>query len=315
MIIIKTASVKKALLLFEEDINRIEKYNLYKKYFSVIMKHENILSTNVKDILNTRSQIDSPIQIITFDLSENHKIIDKKTVDNYDTFIKYLTNLLLSHGGKMDNLFIDVSNEFSDNNESFTNNNLNLKENNQIEENNSLETEAKNMIIIRTASVEKEAKKKEKWKYNPWAVCHSKIDSKEEPEKYERCVMDVKKKQKKAQVDIQQKIDDSPALSPKVKRRINDSLYSLTLNYQPEIPLKAIFHILHENGIKPLQEDGSDWSGLLMGQKECGTPEASNQKAHIELARISNGVVLNSYLVLTWCTMPSGKYEVLAYLS
>ena len=42
----------------------------------------------------------------------------------------------------------------------------------------------------------KEAKKKKKWDPNPWAVCMSNISKKDEPDKFERCVMDVKKKQK-----------------------------------------------------------------------------------------------------------------------
>jgi len=38
-----------------------------------------------------------------------------------------------------------------------------------------------------------EAKKKGK-KVNPWAVCHTTVDKDKDPAKYERCVMDVKKK-------------------------------------------------------------------------------------------------------------------------
>lgn len=43
----------------------------------------------------------------------------------------------------------------------------------------------------------KEAKKKNKkiYKYNPWAVCTSSV-GREDKKKYERCVMDVKNKQK-----------------------------------------------------------------------------------------------------------------------
>ena len=41
-----------------------------------------------------------------------------------------------------------------------------------------------------------EAKKKKEWNPNPWAVCHTTTDKDKDPEKYERCVMDVKKKQK-----------------------------------------------------------------------------------------------------------------------
>lgn len=33
-------------------------------------------------------------------------------------------------------------------------------------------------------------------KTNPWAVCHTTVDKDKDPEKYERCVMDVKKKKK-----------------------------------------------------------------------------------------------------------------------
>ena len=41
--------------------------------------------------------------------------------------------------------------------------------------------------------MEVEAKKKGK-AVNPWAVCHTKVDKDKNPEKYERCVMDVKSK-------------------------------------------------------------------------------------------------------------------------
>lgn len=38
-------------------------------------------------------------------------------------------------------------------------------------------------------------KKKKKWNPNPWAVCHTTVDKDKNPEKFERCVQDVKKKQ------------------------------------------------------------------------------------------------------------------------
>jgi len=37
--------------------------------------------------------------------------------------------------------------------------------------------------------------KKKKWDPNPWAVCHTTVDKDKDPEKFERCVQDVKKKQ------------------------------------------------------------------------------------------------------------------------
>ena len=51
------------------------------------------------------------------------------------------------------------------------------------------------MKIIRTASFNKLSKKKE-WDPNPWAVCHTTVDKDEDPDKYERCVQEVKNKQK-----------------------------------------------------------------------------------------------------------------------
>ena len=51
------------------------------------------------------------------------------------------------------------------------------------------------MKIIKTVNFEKIAKKEE-WDPNPWAVCSKNINKKKNPEKHERCVMDVKKKQK-----------------------------------------------------------------------------------------------------------------------
>jgi len=41
----------------------------------------------------------------------------------------------------------------------------------------------------------KKKKKKKKWNPNPWAVCTESV-GRDNKEKYERCVMDVKEKQK-----------------------------------------------------------------------------------------------------------------------
>lgn len=46
-----------------------------------------------------------------------------------------------------------------------------------------------------------ESKKKKK-KYNPWAVCHTTVDKDEDPEKYERCVQDIKKKNKASSFNL-----------------------------------------------------------------------------------------------------------------
>lgn len=49
-------------------------------------------------------------------------------------------------------------------------------------------------IGIEAGWIGTEAKKGKK--VNPWAVCHTTVDKDKDPEKYERCVMDVKKKHK-----------------------------------------------------------------------------------------------------------------------
>jgi hypothetical protein len=49
------------------------------------------------------------------------------------------------------------------------------------------------MKVIKTALYQKLSKKKE-WNPNPWAVCTDSV-GREDPEKYERCVKKVKKKQ------------------------------------------------------------------------------------------------------------------------
>ena len=53
-----------------------------------------------------------------------------------------------------------------------------------------------------TSNYIKLAKKKKDWDPNPWAVCHTTVDSDEEPEKFERCVKKVKKKQSSADNNI-----------------------------------------------------------------------------------------------------------------
>ena len=47
-----------------------------------------------------------------------------------------------------------------------------------------------------SAEAKKKKKGKKKWNPNPFAVCHTTVDKDKNPEKYERCVMEVKEKQK-----------------------------------------------------------------------------------------------------------------------
>jgi hypothetical protein len=67
-----------------------------------------------------------------------------------------------------------------------------------------------------TVSVTDEGKKtkKKKYKYNPWAVCTASV-GREDKEKYEKCVMDVKNTQKMH--------EDLERLSEYIERLITDS--------------------------------------------------------------------------------------------
>jgi len=71
-----------------------------------------------------------------------------------------------------------------------------------------------------------EAKKKKEWDPNPWAVCSKNISKKEEPEKHERCVLDVKKKQsfskedtKEASLDKESQAVFTPSLEEELEEK------------------------------------------------------------------------------------------------
>ena len=84
------------------------------------------------------------------------------------------------------------------------------------------------------------------------------------------------------------------------------------------MPVGQLFNALRDLGLEALQEDGTPWSGFLVGGAECGSEKAANQRANFPLAAKQED---GSYrltkvaLILSWCVMPSGKYEIIGYLS
>lgn len=108
-------------------------------------------------------------------------------------------------------------------------------------------------------------------------------------------------------------------LPQKTRSQINKGIALITNSYLKDIPLKEIFDLLELNNIIPIQEDGTKWSGFLMGSAECGSEKAKNQRASIQLVMKNpdgKWAMLNSNLILHWCTMNnSGKYEIVCYLS
>lgn len=85
-----------------------------------------------------------------------------------------------------------------------------------------------------------------------------------------------------------------------IKNRINKELHALPI-YFSEIPLDVIFYIVKdhcERGV--VQEDGTPWSGIL-----CGDDGSAN-------------FAIGGYrfwLRVMWHKMPSGNFEITAYVS
>ena len=124
------------------------------------------------------------------------------------------------------------------------------------------------------------------------------------------------------------------AIKPAIRKAMNSKIHDLG-NYHVEIPLQQIFDILAEFNTIALQEDGKPWSGMLIGGAECGSDKARDQYANFQLAhkpsddvymynpfgddsfKMPNGgyKLAKQGLLLTWCKMSSGKYEIVSYVN
>lgn len=96
-------------------------------------------------------------------------------------------------------------------------------------------------------------------------------------------------------------------ITQKTRTKINTEIYAITKGYHRSIPLNGMFEVLTNNGLIPISEDGSEWSGFLCG--ESGRADIGFKCANCNLE------ISNSMLVLSWYRMPSGNYEVTAYIS
>ena len=93
------------------------------------------------------------------------------------------------------------------------------------------------------------------------------------------------------------------SVSSSVFNKINKELHAIGLEYYKEIPLQYIFDLFIDEGITPIQEDKTPWSGMLVGKEG---------RDFIEL--MYNGEVLKRVLNISWYKMPSGNYEIVAYV-
>jgi hypothetical protein len=85
-----------------------------------------------------------------------------------------------------------------------------------------------------------------------------------------------------------------------LKNHCNKELTQITKGYLAEIPLAEIFTACHKHLGQVLDIDGTPWSGFLCGE----TGQANFRLQNVRMS-----------LVISWYTMPSGKYEVVAYVS
>ena len=111
------------------------------------------------------------------------------------------------------------------------------------------------------------------------------------------------------------------ALPPKARKAIGNFLHDLGYNkWYDAIPLKQIFDVLDQNHVYPLDEDGTYWHGMLIGGSECGSEGSRHQQAHFYLAYRDPSDITwlirkaREALHLSWCKMPSGRFEIVAYI-
>ena len=109
------------------------------------------------------------------------------------------------------------------------------------------------------------------------------------------------------------------AVPAKVKNKINKILHEIGGKKWQEIPLDEIFWAARKFGLVPLQEDGTEWSGFLVGGGECGSDEARDQVATFPLATKLDGqwVPTNTTIFLAWCVLGWNpkRYEIVVYMS
>lgn len=107
------------------------------------------------------------------------------------------------------------------------------------------------------------------------------------------------------------------ALSQSQRNKLNKEIQRLLQpTYFREIPLNDIFQILDKYDIVPVQEDNTYWSGLLTGGiKDTAQTYFDLAWKYSKEGNIYTEPVNNAMLALSYYKMPSGKYEVIGYIT
>ena len=97
-------------------------------------------------------------------------------------------------------------------------------------------------------------------------------------------------------------------INAKVRKEAGKAIWNtLKPTYFDSIPLLGIQDALKPFSLMICDEEGNPWEGLLCGREAHEIfPVASTE---------GQGKVENASLCLSWYKMPSGRYEVIGYLS
>lgn len=88
------------------------------------------------------------------------------------------------------------------------------------------------------------------------------------------------------------------------RKRVNNILAAIIPTFVEEIPIDNMFNVIKEHDGLPVQEDGTEWSGILCGAE-------GQTKIQITHPLFSKGFFLH----LSWYKMQSGRYEIVVYVS
>ena len=121
---------------------------------------------------------------------------------------------------------------------------------------------------------------------------------------------------------ITQKIYKGNRLDPTTREVINKQLYELTTpehktRFFHSIPFQDIMNILSTQGLVILQEDNTEWQGMLLGRSESASFEiASVDTAQKQEFGTTYTPISNAQLILQWHKMDNtGNYEINTYVS
>lgn len=104
------------------------------------------------------------------------------------------------------------------------------------------------------------------------------------------------------------------------RKKINKDLQKLLApTYFKKIPLNDMFKVLEKHGLVPIQEDNKYFDGFLIGGVKDTVMVNFNLGWKNELVD-DKGIkkymaVPNAFLTMSYHKMPSGKWEIIGYIS